>query len=174
MPLGILLGSSPPAAATPGPASGPRPASSQPATGQTPRLISARSRRKLGGAIAITPFGSFAEACLSCVLARIMPGSCCDDPGCATGNSGVCPLFNTGVVPANAGPTTTYGHLAKTWAAAVNATRSGVYGSRRSPGRRGENVLKQAQLLPAAFRPLEMIGGQFRAPLVQAELFASG
>ena len=47
------------AAATTGPASGPRPASSQPATGQIPRLISARSRRKLGGATAITPLGSF-------------------------------------------------------------------------------------------------------------------
>ena len=58
MPLGIRLGSSTTAAATTGPASGPRPASSQPATGQTPRLISARSRRKLGGATAITPFGS--------------------------------------------------------------------------------------------------------------------
>src|SRR4051812_39383623 len=74
MPLGILLGSSPPAAATPGPASGPRPASSQPATGQTPRLISARSRRKLGGAIAITPFGSLAAAFSD--LSRIMPASC--------------------------------------------------------------------------------------------------
>ena len=49
IPLGIRLGSSTTAAATTGPASGPRPASSQPATGQTPRLISARSRRKLGG-----------------------------------------------------------------------------------------------------------------------------
>ena len=36
------------AAATTGPASGPLPASSQPATGQTPRLIAARSRRKVG------------------------------------------------------------------------------------------------------------------------------
>ena len=60
MPFGIRLGSSTTAAATTGPASGPRPASSQPATGQTPRLISARSRRKLGGATAITPFGSLA------------------------------------------------------------------------------------------------------------------
>ena len=58
MPLGIRFGSSTTAAATTGPASGPRPASSQPATGQTPRLISARSRRKLGGATAITPLGS--------------------------------------------------------------------------------------------------------------------
>ena len=59
-PLGIRFGSSTTAAATTGPASGPRPASSQPATGQTPRLISARSRRKLGGATAITPLGSLA------------------------------------------------------------------------------------------------------------------
>jgi hypothetical protein len=55
--LGIRFGSSTTAAATTGPASGPRPASSQPATGQTPRLISPRSRRKLGGATAMTPFG---------------------------------------------------------------------------------------------------------------------
>ena len=60
MPLGIRFGSSTTAAATTGPASGPRPASSQPATGQTPRLISARSRRKLGGATAITPLGRLA------------------------------------------------------------------------------------------------------------------
>jgi hypothetical protein len=72
MPLGMRLGSSTTAAATTGPASGPRPASSQPATGHTPRLISARSRRKLGGATAITPFGSF--ACCFADLSRIMPG----------------------------------------------------------------------------------------------------
>ena len=52
MPLGMRFGSSTTAAATTGPASGPRPASSQPATGQMPRLISARSRRKLGGVTA--------------------------------------------------------------------------------------------------------------------------
>src|SRR5215471_476806 len=60
MPLGMRSGSRITAAATTGPASGPRPASSQPATGQMPRLISARSRRKLGGVTAITPSGSFA------------------------------------------------------------------------------------------------------------------
>ena len=36
------------AAATTGPASGPRPASSQPATGHTPRLSAVRSRRNVG------------------------------------------------------------------------------------------------------------------------------
>ena len=78
MPLGMRSGSRITAAATTGPASGPRPASSQPATGQTPRLISARSRRKLGGETAITPFGS---AALSLVLSvfffasRIMQGT---------------------------------------------------------------------------------------------------
>src|ERR1700737_1434429 len=72
MPLGIRLGSSTTAAATTGPASGPRPASSQPAIGQTPRLISARSRRKLGGATAMTPFGSLAWSLAD--LSRIMPG----------------------------------------------------------------------------------------------------
>src|ERR1700726_3152645 len=71
MPLGIRLGSSTTAAATTGPASGPRPASSQPATGQMPRLIIARSRRKLGGATAITPFGSLAGSFSD--LSRIMP-----------------------------------------------------------------------------------------------------
>ena len=72
IPLGIRLGSSTTAAATTGPASGPRPASSQPATGQTPRLISARSRRKLGGATAITPFGSLDGAFSD--FSRLMPG----------------------------------------------------------------------------------------------------
>ena len=47
-PRGMRSGSRMTAAATTGPASGPRPASSQPATGQTPRFIAARSRRKLG------------------------------------------------------------------------------------------------------------------------------
>ncbi len=47
-PRGTRLGSSTTAAATTGPASGPLPASSQPAIGQTPRLIAARSRRKVG------------------------------------------------------------------------------------------------------------------------------
>src|SRR6516164_6452069 len=47
-PRGTRLGSSTTAAATTGPASGPLPASLQPAIGQTPRLIAARSRRKVG------------------------------------------------------------------------------------------------------------------------------
>ena len=91
MPLGIRLGSSTTAAATTGPASGPRPASSQPATGQTPRLISARSRRKLGGATAITPFGS---------LGFVFFGFVANHAGIvrkrargATGNSAQFPLF---------------------------------------------------------------------------------
>ena len=50
-PRGMRSGSRMTAAATTGPASGPRPASSQPATGQTPRLIAARSRRKVGRTI---------------------------------------------------------------------------------------------------------------------------
>src|SRR5215468_77709 len=44
----MLPGSRMTAAATTGPASGPRPASSQPAIGQTPRLSAARSRRNVG------------------------------------------------------------------------------------------------------------------------------
>src|SRR5689334_987055 len=74
------------AAATTGPASGPRPASSQPATGQMPRLISARSRRKLGGATAMTPSGSFTCFCsgfasgcfadLSRLMAAILAPAC--------------------------------------------------------------------------------------------------
>ena len=60
-PLGTRLGSSTTAAATTGPASGPRPASSQPATGQMPRLISARSRRKLGRVTAITRLPGLAD-----------------------------------------------------------------------------------------------------------------
>ncbi len=75
MPLGMRFGSSTTAAATTGPASGPRPASSQPATGQTPRLISARSRRKLGGVTAITPLAGLAGlAGFLADLSRIMPG----------------------------------------------------------------------------------------------------
>src|SRR5829696_419099 len=100
MPLGIRFGSSTTAAATTGPASGPRPASSQPATGQTPRLISARSRRKLGGATAMTPLGSAACSlpALSVFLAdlsRIMPGSCESARPGATGNPAQFPLFST-------------------------------------------------------------------------------
>ena len=78
---GMRFGSSTTAAATTGPASGPRPASSQPATGQTPRLISARSRRKLGGATAYA-LGSLACSCrLSCrsswrTFPESWPGSC--------------------------------------------------------------------------------------------------
>ena len=44
----MRFGSSTTAAATTGPASGPRPASSQPATGKMPRFIAARSRRNVG------------------------------------------------------------------------------------------------------------------------------
>src|SRR5258705_2530186 len=104
IPLGIRLGSSTTAAATTGPASGPRPASSQPATGQTPRLISALSRRKLGGATAITPLGASAfsmPAFLSVFLAffladlsRIMPGWCESARPGATGNPAQFPLFS--------------------------------------------------------------------------------
>src|SRR5207237_10070731 len=47
-PRGMRLGSRITAAATTGPASGPRPASSHPAIGQMPRLSAARSRRKVG------------------------------------------------------------------------------------------------------------------------------
>src|SRR5438105_3949173 len=43
-----------------------------------------------------------------------------------------------------------------------------AYGSPPSRGR----LLKQTQLLPAAFRPLEMIGGQSGAPPVKSEFFA--
>ncbi len=42
----------------------PAPASSQPATGQTPRFNSARSRRKVGGATAMTPLRGAAFAVL--------------------------------------------------------------------------------------------------------------
>src|SRR5712671_7442112 len=34
------------------------------------------------------------------------------------------------------------------------------------------SALKQAQLLSAALRPREMVGGQFRTPLVEPELLA--
>src|SRR3954469_18780191 len=92
MPLGMRFGSSTTAAATTGPASGPRPASSQPATGQTPRLISARSRRKLGGVTAITPLAGLAFVFED--LSRIMPGWCESGRHHATGNRTQFPLFN--------------------------------------------------------------------------------
>ena len=47
-PRGRFCGSRMTAAAATGPASGPRPASSTPATGQTPRFKSRRSRREIG------------------------------------------------------------------------------------------------------------------------------
>ncbi len=56
-PRGTRLGSSTTAAATTGPASGPLPASSQPAIGHKPRLIAARSRRKVGR-MSSSPSGS--------------------------------------------------------------------------------------------------------------------
>ena len=67
------------AAATTGPASGPRPASSHPATGQMPRLSSARSRLKLGGVTAITPLAGLASRGFLAVaffadFSRIMAG----------------------------------------------------------------------------------------------------
>ena len=49
MPFGIFFGSSTTAAATTGPASGPRPASSTPATRKKPSRKSLRSVRKFGG-----------------------------------------------------------------------------------------------------------------------------
>ena len=78
-PRGTRLGSRMTAAATTGPASGPLPASSHPATGHTPRLSAARSRRKVGrifssangnrGAAASPPPG-FLRAELSRLMAR--------------------------------------------------------------------------------------------------------
>src|SRR3954468_22522617 len=104
MPFGIRFGSSTTAADTTGPASGPRPASSQPATGQTPRLISARSRRKLGGATAITPFGSFDGAGLACDLSRIMRGIVLRLVGLRNRELGAMPVIHAPiVVPAKAG-----------------------------------------------------------------------
>ena len=187
MPFGIRLGSSTTAAATTGPASGPRPASSQPATGQTPRLISARSRRKLGGATAITPFGSLAGASFDVSdLSRIMPGSCASEPGGATGNSAQFPLFNA-VIPdaplAWRGPNP-YHECQCSELGRGAGTRASVYrarfacapnDTRRGASRMkmlGDARLEQAELLAAAFRPGEMIGGQFRAPLVEPELVA--
>src|SRR6202048_4547212 len=97
MPLGIRLGSSTTAAATTGPASGPRPASSQPATGQMPRLISARSRRKLGGATAITPFGSLLETFPD--LSRIMSGMVRKRSPPHNEKIDLCPMFTDARAP---------------------------------------------------------------------------
>src|SRR5882757_393822 len=40
------------------------------------------------------------------------------------------------------------------------------------PGRPLSQALKQTELLPASLGPREMIGGQFRPPLVETELVA--
>ena len=57
MPFGIRFGSSTTAAATTGPASGPRPASSTPATRRKPSRKSLRSVRKFGGFAVATRAG---------------------------------------------------------------------------------------------------------------------
>src|ERR1700722_1794346 len=64
IPLGIRFGSSTTAAATTGPASGPRPASSQPATGQTPRLLSAPPRPGQRAAPGLVTAGDRPDAAL--------------------------------------------------------------------------------------------------------------
>src|ERR1700736_5727070 len=176
MPLGIRLGSSTTAAATTGPASGPRPASSQPATGQTPRLISARSRRKLGGATAITPFGRLALSFSD--LSRIMRGWWASNARRATGNSAQFPLFNP-----RTSSRRTPGPIPRDFSFRQEVRRTCVQHRRRwlwvpafagttHERERTSAELEQTQLLPAALRPREMIGGQFRTPLVEPELFA--
>src|ERR1700722_4580062 len=125
MPLGIRLGSSTTAAATTGPASGPRPASSQPATGQTPRLISARSRRKLGGETAITLLAGLPEFFPD--LSRIMAGIVRKRVPRCNRELRAIPVIQ---------------------------------------------ALEQTELLTIVLRPGEMIGGQFRAALVEPELLA--
>src|SRR5262249_19075203 len=60
-----------------------------------PRLSSARSRRKFGGATAITPFGGFAMSFFAVSfladLSRLMPRWCASARDRATGN--FCPRF---------------------------------------------------------------------------------
>src|SRR5262245_48860873 len=78
------------AAATTGPASGPRPASSTPATGKTPRFIAARSRRKLGrsGGSSSGRRGAFLAA------VRLMRRACCaGDHGNAMADEVLSPSF---------------------------------------------------------------------------------
>src|SRR4051812_18476434 len=78
----MRLGSRMTAAATTGPASGPLPASSQPATGNTPRFIAARSRAKLGRIFTGSPSGRrgavlrlAALGLIGAILAPIVPGT---------------------------------------------------------------------------------------------------
>src|ERR1700758_2073973 len=77
----MRLGSRITAAATTGPASGPRPASSTPATGKTPRFIAARSRRKLGrsGGSSSGRRGAFlgVDFLADLVAVRLMRRACC-------------------------------------------------------------------------------------------------
>src|SRR5437879_13722926 len=75
-PFGMRLGSRMTAAATTGPASGPLPASSHPATGNTPRFIAARSRVKVGRTIS-SPKGSRAAGwrLIAAIFALIAAGT---------------------------------------------------------------------------------------------------
>ena len=80
-PRGTRLGSRMTAAATTGPASGPRPASSQPATGQTPRFEAARSRRKVGRMILLAERQARGAGIAAAVAAsRLMARWCAREP----------------------------------------------------------------------------------------------
>ena len=77
-PRGTRAGSRITAAATTGPASGPRPASSQPATGQMPRLSAARSRRKVGRTGSSPSGRRAADSRTGFLAVRFMPRWCPD------------------------------------------------------------------------------------------------
>src|SRR5262245_7682519 len=140
------------AAATTGPASGPLPASSQPATGHTPRLSAARSRRKVGR-MSSSPSGrrtTRAPAVLPPRRAAARP---------LVPLPLVCRLM------------------------ARDGARGGCQVNRRPHAhvKHGENrcadaqatagpVLEQPELLGAALRRAEVIGGEPRSGLVEAQL----
>src|SRR5262245_9203209 len=141
------------AAATTGPASGPLPASSQPATGHTPRLSAARSRRKVGR-MSSSPSGRRTTRAPAALLPR---------------RAAARPLAPPPLVC----------RLIARWCARrvpsqpVPAHPCGARGNRSADAQATAGaVLEQAELLGAVLRRAEMIGGEPRAGLVEAKLVA--
>src|SRR5258705_13294262 len=83
----MRLGSGMPAGATTGAASGPLPASSQPATGNTPRFIAARSREKVGRILSGSPSGRRGARLMAAIL-RGSAGGIKSQGGFPTGGGG--------------------------------------------------------------------------------------
>src|SRR5437660_471044 len=135
-------------------------------------LISARSRRKLGGASAITPLSGSAcslPAFLSVFLAdlsRIMPGSCVSTRPGATGNRAQFPLFS-----APPSPLPGLNHINAPAAAPGVRNRLQVAHSellKRMNGRRISRIDKPEQ--SAAFELLEPKGERHPLPSARRKM----